>query len=197
MEGKGTFKGINRSWENGKIQLTFEFDQDVSSCVDDIKDGTLTIIVKKFRQKRSLDANNFYWQLLTKLADKLDVSNAYMHNILLRRYGQFEEMDGKLIYLVLPDSDNAETKALEAETYHIKPTSQTKPGADGMMYRTYIMLRGSSTYDTTEMSYLIKGLVYECREQGIETIPPGEIERMMDIYDGQWKKKHKGDGENG
>lgn len=100
-------------------------------------------------------------------------------------------MDGKLAYLVIPDSDNAEMKALEAETYHIKPTSQTKPGADGLMYRTYIMLRGSITYDTKEMSHLVNGLVSDCREQGIETIPPDELERMMAAYDQKWRKKHE------
>lgn len=87
MEGKGVFKSITRSWESGKIQLTFEFDQDISGSVDEIKDGTLTITAKKYRRKRSLDSNAYYWQLLAKLANKLSVSNAYMHNVLLRRYG--------------------------------------------------------------------------------------------------------------
>ena len=72
---------------------------------------------------------------------------------------------------------------LEAETYHIKPTSQVQKGADGTLFRTYKMLRGSSTYDTKEMSYLIDGLVGECRELGIETLPPRELERMMAVYE--------------
>lgn len=51
------------------------------------------------------------------------------------------------------------------------------------------MLRGSSTYDTDEMSKLINGLVSECQEMGIETLPPQELERMMDIYDQHYKKR--------
>ena len=39
-------------------------------------------------------------------------------NILLRRYGQPEVIDGKMIYLVLPDTDQGARKADEAETYH-------------------------------------------------------------------------------
>ena len=50
------------------------------------------------------------------------------------------------------------------------------------MYRTYIMLRGSSSYDTKEMARLIDGLVSECKEVGIETLPPDEVERMMAAY---------------
>lgn len=180
--------------ENGKIQLTFEFEQDISNCVDDIKDGLLTITVKKFRKKRSRDANAYYWKLLTELAGKLNISKSVLHNRLLRDYGQPEIIDGKLVYLVLPDSDSCAKIADSAETYHIKPTTQIKVGTDGISYRTYMMLRGSSTYNTLEMSHLINGLVSDCQEQGIATIPPDEFDRMMEIYDRQWKKKHGGAG---
>lgn len=191
MDSTGIFRGITRNWENSKIQLTFEFYQDISGCVDDIKDGRLTIIVKKFRKKRSLDANAYYWQLLTKLANKINISKPVLHNRLLRDYGQPEIIDDKLVYLVLPDSDSGIEIADSAETYHIKPTSQVKTGTDGIDYRTYIMLRGSSTYDTEEMSHLINGLVSDCQEQKIETITPNELKRMMEIYEQSWRKKHE------
>ena len=76
---------------------------------------------------------------------------------------------------------------MEADAYHIKPTSEVKLGRDGKMYRTYYLLRGSSTYDTEEMSRLIDGLVDECKDAGIETLPPDELERMMKAYE----EKHR------
>lgn len=45
------------------------------------------------------------------------------------------------------------------------------------------MRRGSSTYDKKEMSMLIDGLVSDCMEMGIETLPSGELERMMSVYE--------------
>lgn len=191
MESTGTLKGVTRSWDTGKIQLTFEFEQDISGCVDEIKDGLLTVIVKKFRKKRSLDANSYYWQLLSKLGDRLDISKSVLHNTLLREYGQPEVIDGKLAYLILPDSENGAQVADRAETFHIKPTSEIKTGADGITYRTYIMLRGSSTYDTKEMSHLINGLVDECKAQEIETMHPNELARMMEQYDRNWRRKNE------
>ena len=143
-----------------------------------------TVEAKPWRAKRSLDANGYYWCLLTKLAEAIRVSKPAAHNLMLRRYGQVETVDGKPIYLVLPESDEAEEKALEAETYHIKPTSEVKAGKDGRMYRTYIMLRGSSSYDTREMSVLIDGLVDECKRVGIETMTPEELARL-EGYDAQ------------
>ena len=107
---------------------------------------------------------------------------------MLRRYGQPEIIDGRMVYAVLPDSDGGTRIADEAETYHIKPTSEVKIGTGGTRFRTYIMLRGSSTYNTEEMSKLIDGLVSECKEQGIETIPQEELERMMQAYEQNRRK---------
>lgn len=191
MEGKGTLKNVTKNWLTGKFELTFEMEGDIGRQIDSMKDKLLNIAVKQYRKKRSLDANGYYWQLLTRLSEKLNLSKPHLHNILLRRYGQPEVIDGQMVYLVLPDSDSGARKADEAETYHIRPTSQVKTGKDGLDYRTYVMLRGSSTYDTREMSELINGLVTECQEQGIDTLSPGELERIMLAYDSHWRKRHE------
>ena len=184
-------KNITKDWISGKFLLTFEMEQDIGSQIDEMKGQLLTVTAKKCRKKRSLDANAYYWQLVTKLADKLNISKPHLHNILLRRYGRPEIVDGQMIFLALPDSDAGARKADEAETYHIRPTSEVNTGKDGQLYRTYVMLRGSSTYDTVEMSVLIDGLVSECKEQGIETIPPKELERMMEMYEKNRRKRHE------
>ena len=138
--------------------------------------------IGKEKRHRSLDANAYYWQLVTKLADVFRTSKPAMHNILLRRYGQYEMVDGKAVYIVIPDTPQAEKKILEDEYVHLKPTSQVKTGKDGQSYRTYMMLKGSHDYDTREMSVLIDGLVSECKEADIETIPPEELRRLMEKY---------------
>lgn len=194
MDFMGRFVGgLRIDIDSHRMELTVQCDRDdIGPEWDDLrKHEKLVFTVKPWKKKRSLDANAYYWQLVTKLADKLNISKPHLHNILLRRYGQTEFIDGKMIYLVLPDSDDGSRQADEAETYHIKPTSEVKQGMDGMMYRTYLMLRGSSTYNTKEMSGLIEGLVSECKEQGIETIPPKELERMMEMYEKNWRKRHE------
>lgn len=67
---------------------------------------------------------------------------------------------------------------MNPETYHIRPTSEVRFDKNGSPFRTYIMMRGSSDYDTKEMASLIDGVVSECRQMGISTLPPDEIERM-------------------
>lgn len=46
-------------------------------------------------------------------------------------------------------------------------------------------MRGSHTYDTKEMSELIKGTVAEAKELGIETATPQEIKEMEE----RWRVK--------
>ena len=168
---------------DGRPLVTFEVyeGQPALKMANDYQGGArVAIKVTKYNEKRSLDANAYYWQLLTKLANVQKISNAYCHNVMLRRYGVFEEIDGKPVYLVIPDTDDAEKKADESETYHIKPTSNVREGKDGLMYRTYMLLKGSSRYDTAEMSRLISGLVDECKQCGIETLTPAELARMFE-----------------
>lgn len=189
MESKGTLIDVSRDWKTGKMRLTFEFDSDVSAAIDKIKDKLLRITVKLWRDKRSLDANSYYWVLLSRLAEAVGISKPRAHNLMLRKYGQNLVIDSQIAFLVIPDTEEAEETALEAESFHIRPTSQVKQGKDGKMYRTYTVLAGSSTYDTKEMSELINGLVSECKEQGIETLTPDELARMMKDYEEKHKKK--------
>lgn len=168
---------------NRKQRITVEVNEDFQEQFMKLKDTDLDIEIKKHRERRSLNANSYYWVLITKVAKRLRISNNRAHNIMLRRYGALEVIDDQLVYLVLPDVDEAEEKALESETYHIRPTSQVKTGNDGKLYRTYIMLKGSSAYDTAEMSRLINGIVDECKEMGIETLPPDKLKALLEAWE--------------
>lgn len=130
------------------------------------------------REKRTKTQNAYYWQLVGKVADRLRESKNRVHNEMLRAYGQNLYIDGQLVTTYIPDTEEAERAALEAETYHIKPTSQVRIGAKGQLLRTYVLLRGSSDLDTREMSILLDGLIREAQGLDIETLTPEELERM-------------------
>ncbi len=178
---RGRISGLANDYFTRAKILTIALDPDENPAewLDKYKDKDIDVTIKQYRQKRTLDANAYYWVLTTKLAKALGNTNARQHNLQLRRYGAVEIIADKAVYLVLPDTDDAEEKALEAETFHIKPTAQTKEGIDGDMYRTYMLMKGSHEYDREEMARLINGVVDECKAQGIETLPPAELERML------------------
>lgn len=182
MECIGKLKSVSRNWLTKKWEITFETEEDITDGIPGLKDRPLTLTAKAYRRKRSLDANGMYWKLLTQLAEVIKVSKPAMHNMLLRRYGQLEMIEGQCVPLRIPDTEKAENVALEAMEYHIKPTGQTIT-ANGRTDRVYFLLKGSHGYDSKEFSELLSGLISECREAGIPTMPSDEFDRLMAAYE--------------
>ena len=129
--------------------------------------------IKLHREARSITANSYYWVLIGKFADWARVSKNRLHNEMLARYGQALMIDDLCAYTVIVDND----KYMELSDLHLKPTSEVKRGRDGKDWRTFIILRGSHTYDSREMSILIDGLINEITGSGapIQTMTPAEL----------------------
>lgn len=166
--------------------IIFAPDDDFSQAYEELKDcGKLSLEIKRYRRKRSLDANAYHWVLVGKLAKVLEMSNSEVHNMALRGYGQPEIYEGKGVYMTIPDTDTARRKVDNAMDYHLAPTSQVREGNDGVMYRTYKLLRGSHTYNTEEMARLIDGMITLCKEAGIadaEIATPDEKRLLKERY---------------
>ena len=146
--------------------------------------------VKEHKDKRSLNANAYYWMLAGKVAQRTHVSTARIHNENLRALSVPERIGEKLVTVTLPDTEEAEEQTLESMTFHLRPTSQVREGKDGTMYRTYIMLRGSHTFCVDDMSALIDLMVQDAEALGIETITPAEKQKMMELYGKSYERKH-------
>lgn len=133
------------------------------------------------KKHRSLTQNAYYWKLLELLAVNTHIAKAELHNINLRHLGLIERMDGKPIYLLLPDTDKTEKDVLLETKYHLAPTRKTKAGTDDKVYRWYIMLKGSKDMTVKEFSALTDLAIQDAKEQGIETLPPKELEHMRQM----------------
>ena len=142
------------------------------------QDNSKRFDIHEHREKRSLTQNAYYWKLNALLARKLHISTSRLHNMILRDCSPREIVDGHVIGLAIPDTTDAEEKILESATYHLKPTDKVIVGKNGVTYRWYELLKGSSSYNTAEMSALLDNLIERCREQDIETLTPGELARM-------------------
>ena len=186
MDFTGIFQGLSMNYATGKQTASFELNEDAREAFQDLKGcEKLTIRIKKYRKKRSLDANAYYWVLVSKLGKVLDMANPEVHNIALIRYGQPWIIDGKSVFTTIPDTEEAENKVKNSTEYHLQPTSQVREGVDGVMYRTYRFLRGSRTYNTEEMSRLISGLITMCKEAQIpdrEIATPEEKRLLKERY---------------
>lgn len=168
MKFTGKLKQPVIDFVTGKLTLLFEPVEDFRQAYEELKSyEKLSLEIKPYRRKRSLDANAYYWVLVTKLGKAIGLSNPEVHNMLLRGYGQAEIFEGKGAYATIPDTDEARNKVDNSTDYHLLPTSQVREGNDGIMYRTYKLLRGSHSYNTEEMARLIDGAITQCKEAGI------------------------------
>ena len=183
MKTKGRFYGMSRDMDGGLI-LSFRVyeEKKALSRLEEIRDEIVHIEVAKVKKTRSLSANALYWLFVGKLAAHMRISTNRCHNLLLRRYGAFQTVDGEELICFVPDTEEAENMALEAETFHIKPTSATKVFKNGTTKRMYKVLKGSHEYNTKEMSVLINGIIDECNHVGIPTASPEEVKECMSHY---------------
>ena len=139
-----------------------------------IKDSDKLFRIDEHRKKRTLTQNAYYWQLLGQVADVLRMSKTEVHNLMLAEYGQ---VDTDLRYVIM--RDDIDWKGLDH--LHLKPTSSVRVMDNGILYRVYLVIRGSSTYNTREMSVLVDGIIQEAKQQGIETMTPADLAELRRI----------------
>lgn len=132
-------------------------------------DETKLYKIDEYKEKRSLEANSYYWVLLTKMANVLRVSKKELHLRMLREYSQ--------ITIVCIPAD----KSIKGFAKYYEKDGAFKRG-DNLFY-TYKLYKPSSEMDSKEMSILIDGVVYEAKQLGIETLPPDKLEAMKSAWE--------------
>ena len=140
------------------------------------------------REKRSLTQNAYYWVLASKVAERLKISTARLHNTLLRDAGYVSMVGDQMVTAYLPDTDEAESWALESTTVHMMPTSNTKSNGKERR-RMYLMLQGSSEFNTAQMTRLLDLMIQEAKAQGIETMTENELAHMRELERQHEQKK--------
>lgn len=151
----------------GKQRLTVELDGDFREMFDELKDVDVNVDVKKFRRKRSRDANNYAWTLVDKLAEKLRIPPNEVYREAVRNIGGVSE-------IVCVRASAAEKLREQWEKHGIGWQAEMMPSKlDGCV--NVVLYYGSSTYDSKQMSDLISVLVDECKSLNIETLTPAEL----------------------
>lgn len=158
----------------GKQRLTFELDSDFREQFDELHDNDVEITVKKFRQKRSLDANAYAWVLIDKIAQHMRLSKIDVYRDHIRQIGGVSEtvcVQDRAVAR-LQDAWSKNGLGWQTETFPSK--------IDGCTNVT--LYYGSSTYDTAQMSTMIDALVQSCKALGIETMPEEQLQSLMEAY---------------
>lgn len=172
MQSKARLHDISFG-SDGKQRVCFELEwrADLTS----LKDKDIRLEASEWREKRSLEANAYFHTLVGKIASALHTSTTEAKNQLLADYGQINYVNGHIDVTIKRD----DFEWLRCDTEHLKPTDRTQILSDGNLWRVFIVIRGSHTYDSKEMSVLIDGTISEAKELGIETITENQKAEMI------------------
>lgn len=174
MEFTGKIQNISTDWQSGLFQVTFSVNEPFA--INDIariqECEKLSIKADKYRKKRSLDANSYCWALMTKIAEAIStvesvISKDEVYEEMLQKYGcLYQDDEG---YITMTVKANVDMSKIGGHWKFVKTNGN---------FSSYLLIKGSSEYNTAEMARFIDAVVYEAQNLGIETIPPDKLERM-------------------
>ena len=177
MRVSGRIAGAQIDFKSGKPLLTLEVNErhDFELMVDELKDcERLSVEVKPFRQRRSLDANAYFWVLCDKLAEKLNRSKVDIYREYVKDIGGNNEV-------VCVKNIALDRLCQGWRRNGIGWLTETFPSKiDGCT--NVILYYGSSSYDSAQMARLLDLIIQDCKELGIPTETPNEIARLKSMW---------------
>lgn len=161
--------GLNR-----KQRITVEVDDDFRGTFDKLKEGDVTLEIKKHRNKRNLDANAYAWVLIDKIAATLSIKKLEVYRSAIRDIGGVSDVVCIVEGAVDKFREGWEKQGMGWQTDVL---DSKIPGC-----KNVVVYYGSSSYDTKQMSLLIDHLVQDAKALGIETATPEQIAKYKELW---------------
>lgn len=175
----GRISGVSFSYTTGKPLITLEMNEKQSALamVDKLRNAEkLSIKIGQYRKKRSLDCNAYAWVLMSKIAEKTNVSKEEVYRAAIKEIG-----------------GNSDTVCIQNKAVESLCDGWTRNGI-GWQTDTFpskiegctnvILYYGSSTYDVAQMSRLINIIIQDCEALEIETKSQAEIDSLLNSWGG-------------
>ena len=181
MTTTGIIKEINIDYETRKPKISLLLDTKDLDIVEQLKnENKLNVDLKKYRKKRSLDANSYCWVLCDKIAKELSkdgttITKEQIYKDSILQIGTFEP------FLVQEKTFDNFKRIWEKQGLGFLVQEVSKKDKCVKVHCYY----GSSTYDSKEMSLLIDLIIGLAKSLQIETKPQEEIDSLLK----EWDKK--------
>lgn len=175
MTSTGTIQNISLDYKTKKPVITLQLDATGSiESLEQIKDDKLSVEIKKWRKKRSLDANAYCWLLCDRIAKELSKDGTIhkkeeIYQDTIMQIGTFEPF-------IVQENGLDKFKRIwqnQGLGFVVQEVSRKDKCVRVNCYY------GSSTYDSKEMSLLIELLVDTAKSLNIETMPKQELESLL------------------
>ena len=178
----GKILDMSLDFVTGKPKLTLEINekQNAMNMFDELHEvEKLSIKIGKYREKRSLDANKYFWKLCGELADKLSDTTKVkytkedIYRNAVKESGIWYDDE------VEPEKVKWRCAAWQKiGTGWITERVDFTQDGEKEIIRFYY---GSSQYNSKQMHRIISNVVQDCQAVGIETKTPEEIANMISL----------------
>lgn len=180
LDTTGTITDINIDFKTHKAKISLLLDTKQLDIVEELKnENKLNVELKKHREKRSLDANAYFWKLLQELCELAEIDTVEEYKRRVEELGIFRRFR--------VEKDNVKTfeKMWTAQGIAWFCEIADTEYVGDIEFKIIHAYYGSSSYNSKQMSRLIDGLVQDCKIYEIETKPQAEIDSLLK----EWDKK--------
>jgi hypothetical protein len=120
--------------------------------------------IKENSKHRTLTQNAYAWSLINELANKLNISKEDMYLKMLKDYGQST---------ILSIKQELDISGF-FKYYEIIGESEL----NGKIFTHIKVFKGSSQFNTKEMTVFLNGIIQECESVGIPTLTEEQIKKL-------------------
>lgn len=176
MDFVGRLQQISRDWKSGKYLITLLVDEGSMTGIEDFSQDTkLSIVLKRLKKKRSLDANALMWACLNELAmhEHRDKWDLYIEK--LKKHGKCYPV--RILTAGLADLRAQWREAEVIDTYKDE---------GGISWSTVLCYPGSHLYTTEEFSKLLEDIIFDMEQDGLQPPTSEAMRRSLEI----WGKSH-------
>lgn len=159
---------------NGTQLLTLELDGDFRESFDSLRDKPVDVEVKRWRKRRSLDANAMMWSICSKISEVTGVSKEDVYRRNIREVGEYTSLSIK--------TDAIDNFSAIWAGHGIGWFVDIVDDSELEGYKLVFAYHGSSCYDTKCMSRLIDCIIQDAKSVGVDVISEQERSLMLSAW---------------
>lgn len=183
MQTTGTIEDISIDYKTRKSKISLLLDTKEIEIVEQLKnENKLNVELKKYREKRSLNANNYFWKMLQELCELAEIDPIEEYKRRVKQLGIFRrfkiEKDNIKTFEKMWTAQGVAWFCEIADTEYIGEIE----------FKIINAYYGSSSFNTKQMSRLINDLVQDCKAYEIETKTPEEVDSLLRSWENEQKK---------
>lgn len=151
------------------MKITGTLKEIIKALCEADSDTVYDVAVEPHKEKRSLNANAYYWVLAGKLSQRINVPAEEIYRWHIKDLSNYQ------CFLMLTDAvESFKRQWCSGHLGRFVDTRESREPGRTVALAYY----GSSDFNTSQMAKLIDNMVDDCEKFGIETMTPDEIERL-------------------